>query len=316
MNSKKQFLNSFHHKIGLYLSRFSFCLLGLIAVIFQLGCADDDFRPYVELGGLRVLAIQADVAGRAEASPGETVVLTPYVSDYGVSRALAFEAKACLDLGIAVGVEPSCDGVPGAAVVASGAVTISGTERTGSANTFSVTVPSGILTARSAVDRYNGVYYLVTYKIQSADGASVQSFKRIVVSEPSKSTKNSNPSLAGILGNGSALVSFPSGDIDLSAQIGPGSQESYDVLKSDLSSTTRNEEMIVTWFISQGELNYFRTVLDGKTNWKPGAAPAIGGPVVVGVLRDSRGGVDVFVQGLSLFSFDQPRLRARTHQAR
>lgn len=265
------------------------------------GCADDDLPKYVELGGLRVLAIKVDNgSGYAEVSPGDAVTLTPYVSDYqGGTRTLSYEAKACVDSGVAVGVEPSCEGVTGAVSVASGAVTITGTERTGSGTTFSVTVPSTLLDSRSAVDQYNGVNYLVTYKLTASDGATVQSFKRIPVSSAGKTTKNQNPSLTGISTESGALTAMPSGDAQVRATYSGSSIENYDVKKSDLSLESKTEELLVTWFITDGSLQTYRSLNDASVKYTPPtSAPTDHTAIIVGVMRDGRGGVSFFLQNL------------------
>ena len=271
----------------------------LLAGLLQLACAEDQFPKYVELGGLRVLAIRAEVAGRAEASPGETVLITPFVSDYGNSRSLSFEAKACLDSGVAVGAEPTCEGQPGAVLAGSGAVTITGAERTGAAPDFSVVIPAGILDSRSSDDRFNGVSYLVTYRLVASDGTAVQSFKRIVVSESTKTTKNLNPSVSGILGSGSTLTVYPTADVELTPVISAGSQESYSFSRNGVTGFSRTEELVTTWFISHGEIKFFRTVGSDSTLWTPAALPLTGNPILVAVLRDDRGGVSTFVQALA-----------------
>lgn len=262
-------------------------------------CSNDNLPKYIDLKELRVLALQAGSSGGiAEFSPGDTVTITPYISDYlGGSRALTYEAFACFDPGIQVGVDPVCAGVPGAVSLGSGSVAAPSTGRTGSTSSFSVSIPSLIFANRSARDQYNGVSYLVTYRLSAAGGESVQAFKRIVVSLPSKATKNRNPQLSDLLANGSSLATFPTGQTRLSASYPSSSIENYDTKKADLSLAAATEELLTTWFISDGELEYFRTVNATTTLYKsPGSAPIGRQPLIVGVTRDDRGGVTVIVR--------------------
>lgn len=274
----------------------SIALLGLL----QTSCGDDDFPEYIELKELRVLALQAGATGAAaEYSPGDSVTITPIISDYfGGSRALTYEAFACVDPGLKVGAEPSCDGVTGAVSVGSGAATAPATQRTGSTTTFSVNIPSTVLDQRSAADKYNGVNYLVTYKL-TAGAEVVQSFRRIVVSESAKTAKNNNPQTTAILANGAALTTLPTGKVELSVSYPAGSVESYSSKKSDGSLASATESLTTTWFRTDGELKFYRTVnTDTSTYTPPAAAPSGRQALIVGVTRDDRGGVTVLVQAL------------------
>ncbi len=273
--------------------------IALLALL-QASCADNDFPEYIELKELRVLALQAGSTGSAaEYSPGDSVTITPIISDYfGGSRALNYEAFACVDPGLSVGAEPSCDGVPGAESVGSGTATTPATQRTGSSSTFSVNIPSTLLDQRSAADKYNGVNYLVTYKL-TAGSEVVRSFRRILVSETGKAGKNNNPQTTGILANGAALTTLPAGQVELSVSYPAGSVESYSAKKSDGSLASATESLTTTWFRTDGELKFYRTVTtDTSTYTPPAAAPAGRQALIVGVTRDDRGGVTVLVQAL------------------
>ncbi len=271
-------------------------LLITSALLFT-ACSADDLPKYSDLGGLRILALESDNGGFAEYSPGDSVQITPWISDFkGGTRTIEFSWQACIDPGLAVGADPSCAGVPGATSVTTGALTVPATERTGAGGTFSVTIPSNILNGRSAVDTFNGVHYLVTYKLTASDGAKVESFKRLVVSESTKSGKNRNPTLSDILAGGSSLSTFPSGETELRAVNAGGSAETYSRRKNDGGTETLTESLFTTWFITTGELSLFRTIADGPTKWTPGARPTDHTPLVVGVTRDARGGISVLLK--------------------
>ena len=259
----------------------------------------------MQLGGLRVLALRADQgasgAGPAEFSPGDSVTVTPIISDFnGGGRALTYSAIGCLDPGISYGAEPSCAGNPTATTLGGGAVTLSGAvSSTGQANTFTVSIPATILAGRSALDQYNGVFYLVTYTLTAADGTTTKSFKRLTASTPTK-TKNQNPTLVSILANGSAMTTLPSGDVQVSVSYSAGSNETYTTMKSDGSLASVREDLLTTFFVTDGTLKYFRTINDQATTFSPpGAAPVGHQAAIVAVTRDPRGGVSVKVQQLN-----------------
>lgn len=279
----------------------SLFLGSLFALTTLSACAEDDLPKYIELKELRVLALQAGAAGGlSEFSPGDNVTITPHISDYyGGVQALSYQAFACIDPGIQVGAEPSCAGVPGAVSVGSGAAAIPATSRTGSTTSFSVTVPVAILAGRSTQSQYNGVTYLVTYALTAANGQSVSSFKRIVVSENTKITKNRNPQTSDLLANGATVASFPTGKVALSVSYPGSSLETYDSKKSDNSLQSSTEELLTTWFITDGELEFYRTVNTATTKFDPkGPAPGSRQPLIIGVTRDDRGGVTILIRQL------------------
>ncbi len=265
------------------------------------GCGDNTLPKYVLLGDLRVLALQAGASGAAaEFSPGDVVTVTPYISDYsGGTRALSYVAKACSDPGVALGVEPSCEGVPNALTVGSGTAATPTTGRTGASTAFSVTVPALALEGRSTRDRFNGVNLLVTYDLSAASGPTVRSFTRIVVSEGTKTTKNNNPQTSDLLSEGATLTAFPTAPVALSVAYVVSNLESFELMRNDLSIQTRTEELLTTWFITDGEVEFFRTLNADTTKYTPPtAAPSGRQPLIVGVTRDSRDAVTVIVREL------------------
>jgi hypothetical protein len=260
------------------------------------GCSSSDLPDYNVLSSLRVLALQAD---HPEAHPGDTVVITPYLSDvYGAGRALTYSAVACVDPGTAYGAVPTCIGSPTLSVLATQltATPLPG-QATGTTSTISVAIPSTMLTGQSTQNSYNGVSYLFLYTINGG-AETVTAYKHILVVDPSKTSLNSNPDSAGpidILFNGAAsatVTSLPSGDQSLSLQYVAGAQESYQVMNSDGSFQSLVEQLTTTWFITDGTEDQYRTINQGATTWSPpGGEPATRKVVLVGVVRDGRGGV-------------------------
>lgn len=268
--------------------------------IFATGCADKTLPLSSRLDRLRVLAL---VANQPEVAPGATVTITPHISDvYGVGRALTFTAEACIDPGVGLGAEPSCAGNPTRVPLAADqAVTaITGPNYTGAADTFTTTVPADavIFAGRSAKEQFNGVAWLITYELKAAAGASgpsssVKAFKRLVVSGAAKTAKNQNPVINDIFASGSSLTALPGAAVNLTADLGAGSQESYEA-DTGTARTTRTESITTSWYISDGDLKFERTQASGATEWTPpGGAPGARNVLVIAVTRDDRGGVAV-----------------------
>jgi hypothetical protein len=269
------------------------------------GCTNNNLPDYTTLGGLRVLTLVAD---QPEANPGATVNLTPVLSDLGGGgRALTFSVQACIDPGVGVGATAACAS-PDASNTQTGAVTPpagSSQTYTGPVASFAITLPAtdAVFTGRSAADQFNGVAYLVFYAISAPDGTSVNSLKRIVISSPTKTEKNQNPTLAGvtlaganaaisIAGAGSAdTQAFPSGVAALAASLPATSAETYSVQQADGSTQTQTETLVNTWFISDGAADYYRTEGATSDNWTPPTPlPSGRGGVILVVTRDGRGG--------------------------
>ena len=272
--------------------------------LFLTSCGQDDLPVYSQLKGLRVLGL---VASSPEAlAGGGPVTITPYVSDIdGGGRSLQYDAEACLNLEVDYGGDPTCEGSSTRTVIAQGAaVTIAGNLTssngyTGSVDALSVSIPtSSSLSSFSALQKYNGVPLLVTYKIYASSGEAVRSYRRIyVTTEPSK-VLNSNPIFLDILSDGSTLgPSLPTSAVKLSADFpnsGANGAEVYSEIESDGGLVNKTESLMVTWFVSAGSVAATRIVAGDFTRFSPpNEIPSLGRVIVVGVLRDNRGGLAV-----------------------
>ena len=259
-----------------------------------LSCSNETFPKYVALGDTRILEI---IASSPEVNPGASVTLTPYVSDINSSGTLSFAWQACTDPGISYGAVPTCTGSATATSITTGTVSglSSSNSFTGPVGSFIVSVPSTILALASTQDLFNGVNYLVTYQISNASGDTVKSFKRIVVSDSTKSTKNSNPVISQILANGSALGTLSAGaQVSLAMSASASSAESYTVKNADSSLSSLTETLQTTWFYSDGEVKYYRTTgSDTNTYTAPSAFVSSRNTFIVAVLRDGRGGLAI-----------------------
>lgn len=265
-------------------------------VVALLGCGTNIFPKYTTLGDLRILTVIADPP---EANPGDTVTFTPVLSDMnGQGRIINYAVQACIDPGVGIGVTPGCQN-PDLSSLQTGTVSIpagASLTYTGPVPSFSLTMPDAttILASRSLADQYNGVAYLVFYSISIPDGPSVDSFLRVIVSSASKTPKNLNPVMTSVdLNDGpvTGVISMPLSPADFRATAPASSTETYQVMQKDGSFTAQSEELITTWFISDGEFDFSRTIGSTENLWSPpDSKPATRGLVMVAVTRDGRGG--------------------------
>jgi len=260
------------------------------------GCNQPDFPKYETLGDLRILTIIADVP---EANPGDTVTFTPVLSDLkGQGRTISYTVQACIDPGVGIGISPACTD-PDPASLLTGTVAIApgaGQTYTGPVPSFSLIMPTAdaIFASRRAADQYNGVAYLVFYSISVPGGPSVDSFLRVIVSSSDKTQKNRNPVITSVDLNDSpisGLAPIPVAPSNFRVTTPPGSAETFEIIQKDGSLTTQTEELINTWFIADGTLDFSRTIGSSENSWTPPKSrPTNRGMVMLVVTRDGRGG--------------------------
>lgn len=283
------------------LKRINFCSfylygsLVILANLFFSSCQSNKLPEYTELGALRILAV---IASSPDAYPGETVTLTPVISDFS-GAGLSFQSFGCSDPGVSFGAEASCEAQPDRVNLGSGSITSPGaaSSYTGLVSpTVNVAIPANLLASRSPIDQYNGVAYLVTYKLTSTDNREITAFKRILV-KANGTPKNQNPQLSDILMNGTALTSVGAGQtVSLAAQFSSG-PETYQVMNRDLGFSSREEVYTTTWFISDGKLKNQRSLSTDTVEYQaPDAFPGTRGAFVIGVTRDGRGGEAVVIK--------------------
>ncbi len=269
----------------------------LVIALLLSGCGYSNLPEYSRLDKLRVLAL---IPNQPEVAAGSVVRIRPLVSDMnGKGRGLKYFAEACLDPGVGLGAEPTCNGNE-TRVSYADRLPVSGlSERyhTGIAPSFDVVVPPAALVfiGRTDAEKYNGVSYLVTYTIQDeASQDTVKAFKRIIVS--TKSQKNSNPTLKDVFADGSTLNRRPTNGSEFLAQIDQSSAEPYVFKKSEGIDATgeeqKTESLTVTWTSNDGKFKRTRTEPTIST-WfdPPSVTPEQGGLIFVVILRDDRGGV-------------------------
>jgi hypothetical protein len=271
--------------------------LAFILIIMMTNCGRNDLPKYQALGDLRILTIVVD---KPEVNPGDTVTFTPVLSDLsGQGRAINFAVQACVDPGVANGADPTCLN-PDPASIQTGAITIpAGASQTytGPVASFSLTMPDAntIFANRSPADLYNGVIYLVQYNISVPNGPAINSFLRVFVSDATtKTQKNQNPSITSVDLNDSPIpdtITMPTSGSNFRVISPASSSETYQIMQNDGSSLTRTEEMLNTWFVSDGEFDFSRTTGSTENLWTPpGSKPSNRGMVILVVTRDGRGG--------------------------
>ena len=271
--------------------------LAFILIIMMTNCGRNDLPKYQALGDLRILTI---VVNDPEVNPGDTVTFTPVLSDLnGQGRPINFAVQACVDPGVANGADPTCPN-PDPVSIQTGTITIpAGASQTytGPVAPFSLTMPDAntIFANRSVADQYNGVIYLVQYNISVPDGPAINSFLRVFVSNATtKTQKNQNPSITSVDLNDSPIpdtIAMPTSDSNFRVISPASSSETYQVMQNDGSFLTRTEEMLNTWFVSDGEFDFSRTTGSTENLWTPpGSKPSNRGMVILVVTRDGRGG--------------------------
>jgi hypothetical protein len=270
--------------------------LAFVLVIMTTNCGKNDLPKYQTLGDLRMLTILAD---KPEANSGDQVTFTPVLSDLnGQGRTINFAVQACIDPGVATGADPTCQN-PDPASIQTGTITIpAGASQTytGPVAPFSLTLPDAatLFANRSVADQYNGVIYLVQYNISVPNGPAINSFLRVFVSSTAKTQKNQNPSIASVDLNDSSIpntIPMPASASNFRVISPPSSSETYQIMQSDGSFLTRTEEMLNTWFVSDGEFDFSRTIGSIENLWNPpGSKPSNRGMVIIVVTRDGRGG--------------------------
>ncbi len=270
-----------------------------------LSCNSPNFPKEQQLGGFRVLGIQANTPEVSVSSLPAVVQLTPILSDLGGGgRSITIQGVACLDYGFVSGNAPSCDGVPGKTDLlipafspgsaAANSQLFGSPSYTGALPAISVTIPVGVTAGRSAVEQYNGVSYLVILKFSTGDRV-ISTFKKILVS--TRPTPQTNPDLTAVLANGSSLSTLPATEVKLTANV--VGNLSYDYQDQAGAVKTLTKKLEVSYFTTDGELKQASVEPNVTNKWIPPAAAPAGRPAtIVAVVYDLFGGMDFLVVDL------------------
>lgn len=269
-----------------------FCL----TTVFLSGCGKDNLPEFNHLEGLRVLAFKMSAP---EVSPGDTVTVTPIISDISATS-LTYTARVCVDPGVSFGATPSCVGNASSVTLADQqSLTLPGVNEswTGLADSLTVQVPASnvIFAGRSLVEQFNGVGYLLEYILSNDRGETVRSIKRIIVSESSKTSKNLNPNTTDIFANGVSMTALSwSSPVNLNTDLALTSAETYTIKNSSGELVTAVEQLVTTWFVTDGETKYYRSEgFDADEYIAPSAAPVGRSVYILAITHDDRGGVSL-----------------------
>lgn len=266
-------------------SFFKFLFFSLVLV----GCGDDDLPRVETLQGFRVLAIIAD---KPELAAGDSANLRLLMSDVtGGGRIVSGSWRACPDPGIALGAEPTCEGVAGATAAAAFTLDFSdaafGDSYTGldTTNTFTVNIPANLLDGANTIQQTNGRSYVAIFRF-NVGGTEVRAFKSLFVSN--RGTKNNNPANPTIRLNGEALTRLPAINEVLTID-NLTDEETFQAYFSDGTLATLTENYELAWYVSKGSLSAGKVAERESVKFE--TAPPTGPFVTVVVVRDERGGV-------------------------
>ncbi|MEZ4819248.1 MAG: hypothetical protein R3A45_04895 [Bdellovibrionota bacterium] len=269
-----------------------FCYFIMLALI---GC-DQVSIDFFDLGAFRVMALVVDQP-EVDGSVNTTVTITPWISDIQAGgRSVALDILACPDPGIALGQDPTCDQSLASTQIVSYAdfdtSAWAAQNYTGALPAFNVMIPAGLLVGLSSMQQFNGIDYIVSIVFTVGEDV-ISGFKRIKVS--SNPAPNLNPKMERIDVNGSDTATAEDGAM-VTYQIVPGFEaEDFQRFDQDGDLVDATEEYIVTWFVYSGTLSLSRSEPEDKAVFQDDQDNS-DIPIIVGVLRDGRGGADVLVR--------------------
>jgi hypothetical protein len=252
------------------------------AILVITGCSESKLPKYNLVSSLRVLAMKSALP---EVNPGDPIpVVTTLVLDPdGGGRAITYAWVGCMELPTTAPSRLQCTDAPDK--ISLGSATAS----TPGANTIPATALTGVSTAQA----FNGVNYIVSLTV-TAGSETVTAFKRIVVS--SKTTKNSNPSITALTRNGVTLNdgdAVGSGATTLAATIPTSSYENYTFMDAGLTGHNVSEDLLITWFTTDGTMDTARTFAGKQSNGWTAPSPKTRTTVQLAVvIHDGRGGID------------------------
>jgi hypothetical protein len=272
--------------------------LAVATTLLAGACAKTTVPPSNHLGPLRILALVAD---KPEASLGDTITITPYVSDFdGGGRSLYFSASVYLcphPRNSYAGSRCMYSSPPDTVeLVSQQAVTgLAAPNYTGSVTPVTFTLPATLTGFADfpAYQQFNGLEISVYYSLSTEDGAArYEATKAIRVS--TNPTKNSNPVITSLLLDGAVATRAPLQRTSLSANIPAASVETYDRKDSDnVLSTGIPEHIETVWYVSEGEIDSYRSFgLGGSITWTPPAESSGRDLVIVGVAFDAEDTLD------------------------
>ncbi len=269
-----------------------------LLVLVLSACNVPDFKEFSQLGELRMVGI---VAAKPEIDGKRTddvqVVLTPYISDiYGRGRKFTVIVASCLDPGLSQGASPRC-AEPKFAAYPNGNTfdtsVLAENNYTGAMDAVTITIanPTGQIAALSPQQRYNGVNYLVVFRLEYG-ATNLTAVKAISISE--RETLNRNPEIEKIILDEDA-VSKTLNPVDINVSFtAAGKQEIYTEMSADGNIDSLTESYFITWFYYRGKIKPSRVLFGQQSKYQPNLFEK----TLVAVVKDRRGGTAVKVKKL------------------
>jgi hypothetical protein len=259
--------------------------LFLLSLFLLSSCGGDDFQKVETLESFRILGVFSPTP---EVAPNVgSVDLQLYVSDVnGAGRSITGTTQGCIDPGIALGAEVSCDHDPS---TQNGTYTINTAGMdlfTGlSPDIARVNIPNTILLGRSSREQFNGVGFVVIFRF-NVDGKDVTAFKRIVVTNRGPTNTNPIPGTMNVNGAGVSTIPLDGDKLTVSSS----GAETYDFRNIDGTTETRTEKFEVAWYVSRGKFDKPKANIDDTVEYqgKPSSDPV----VFLAIIRDERGGIE------------------------
>ncbi len=272
----------------------NFFLLLLIAS----ACNAPDFKDFSQLGELRIMGIVADTPEiDGTRSDDVQVVLTPYLSHIsGGARKFTVVVVSCLDPSLSQETNQGCLD-PKFAAYPNGNTfdtqVLAEDNFTGAMDAVTITIvnPAAQLAAFSPQQRYNGVNYVVIFRLEHG-ATNLTAVKAIPISE--RKTLNRNPEIKDItLVQQAAAKTLAPLNVDVSFT-DAGGEESYTEMSADGSIDRLTESYFITWFYYTGKIKPRRILLGQSSKYQPTPRKN----TLVAVVRDRRGGTAVKVRQL------------------
>jgi hypothetical protein len=256
-------------------------------------CDNADFVEFSELGGLRIVGVEAstpEIDGTSTAT--ESVTLTPFISDIDAAgRVFSVTVTSCIDptfsqtgtLGCS---NPTSESYPNGNSFDTN--TLAASSFTGAMDPITINInnPASLISQYPSQLQFNGVPLFVFFTISSGN-ESLSFVKEILITN--RGQLNQNPEIEDIVFNGSSLASGPSQSGELNVTFtDTGGPQSFLEISSDGSTIDKTESFLISWFTSTGQVVPGRVLLGDSSE-----LTTIDAAVIICVVRDRRGGTDV-----------------------
>lgn len=261
--------------------RSQFIIFLIVFTLFS-ACTGTPLPKYALVSNLRIIALKAT---SPEVSPGDPLpaVSSLVLDPEGGGRTVTYAWVGCVEPVSSAATRYDCEGAADKVSLGSGTSTTAG----------AINIPATMLALLPTSKAYNGYNYIVSLTV-TAGSDSHTAFKRIVVS--TKPTKNTNPTVNSFKRNGTSLTNgdaVNSGDQTLTIDVAPADFEAYSYYDANGNLKNSTEDILVTWYITEGTIKTARTFGGNFTNtWTPPSPKARPQVSLAVVIHDGRGGSD------------------------